>query len=161
MGLFWFIIVGIVGTAALTCVSFTKWRWWVRGLVALAATVIVAIMMAVPSPQQLGPTTRWFDESPFRELLLFALMLLGMAARVLSLAIERRAVATAETRAHVKVDRWEFVYPMLFAVPTFGALLSQVQSDTLTLANVVLAFQTGFFWQTILKREDARLGNGR
>ena len=63
---------------------------------------------------------------------------LGMAARVLSLAIERRGPVTAETFAPVKVDRWEFVYPMLFAVPTFGALLSQVP-ETLTLGNMALA----------------------
>jgi hypothetical protein len=112
-------------------------------------------MMEFPNAPTLGPGAHWVDESPFRELLLFALMLSGMAARVLSLAIERRGAAKDNKLPPVTVDRWEFVYPMLFAVPTFGALLSQVQAETLTLVNVVLAFQTGFFWQTILKRGEA------
>jgi hypothetical protein len=54
------------------------------------------------------------------------------------------------------VDRWDFVYPMLFAVPTFGALLSQIQAQALASTHVVLAFQTGFFFQTILKRGESK-----
>jgi hypothetical protein len=155
VGPFWFITIGIVGTVALAAVSFAKWRWWVRALIALAATALVMSMMAFPNSPSLGPGAHWWNESPLRELLLFALMLSGMAARVLSLAIERRGAAKDGKLPPVTVDRWEFVYPMLFAVPTFGALLSQAQAETLTLVNVVLAFQTGFFWQTILKRAEA------
>ena len=95
-----------------------------------------------------------YDVSPYREFVQFALMLSGMAARVLSTAIERRSV-NGNKLGPIAVDRWEFVYPMLFAVPTFGALLIQDKSGTLELKDAILAFQTGFFWQTILKRDAA------
>jgi hypothetical protein len=38
---------------------------------------------------------------------------------------------------------------------TFGALLTQVGESKLTVAVIVLAFQTGFFWQTIIKQPKA------
>ncbi len=47
-------------------------------------------------------------------------------------------------------DIWEFSYPLFVSVVTFGGLLSQLKDHTLSLANAVLSFQTGFFWQTIL-----------
>ena len=47
-------------------------------------------------------------------------------------------------------DRWEFVYPLLVSVITFGALLGQLEDTVANLPNLILSFQTGFFWQTIL-----------
>jgi hypothetical protein len=86
-------------------------------------------------------------------LILFSLTLVGMVARVLNVAIENRGQEKNKGQGRVvTVDRWDFVYPMLFAVPTFGALLSQTHSETLALTDVISAFQTGFFWQTILKK---------
>src|SRR5262245_10960085 len=132
MGTVWFVFLGIVGTVALTAVSFARWSWWLRGVIALAVTTGVAVaFMTVSAPTTLG-SSRLIDQTPYRELILFALMLVGMAARVLSLAIERRKVTATGPFGPVAVDRWEFVYPMLFAVPTFGALLSQIP-DTLDL----------------------------
>lgn len=153
MPLIWFVVVGVVGTAALFAASFLPWRWWWRALLALAVTVIVAVLLSSSGPVQLG-NEWWFNTSPYRELILFALMLVGMAARVLSLAIEQRK--TENEPAGLRVNRWDFIYPMLFAVPTFGALLSQLNAETMTLPNIVLSFQTGFFWQTILKRAEAK-----
>jgi hypothetical protein len=55
---------------------------------------------------------------------------------------------------------------LLFSVMTFGALLTQVGESRLTVAVIVLAFQAGFFWQTILKqpsepRDEAALGRSK
>jgi hypothetical protein len=51
----------------------------------------------------------------------------------------------------VDLDRWEFVYPNLFAVPTFGALLNQLPSQALSWAVLALAFQNGFFGRLYLR----------
>lgn len=153
MTVVWFVVIGIVGTLALITVSFANWEWWWRIALALAVTIIVTSVIGYSGSVTLGREA-WFDVSPFRELLLFALMLLGMAARVVSLAIESSRAKNKSAKRPI-VSRWDFIYPMLFAVPTFGALLTQVTSETLTTANVVLAFQTGFFWQTILKRSES------
>src|SRR5215468_10060540 len=119
MSLFWFAVISVVGIAFLIAVSFTKWRWWTRSAVALAATILLTILMLAPSPPTLGSEPNWFNRSPVSELVLFALMLLGMVARVLSVAIDHRNSVEARASGQVKLDRWEFVYPMLFAVPTF------------------------------------------
>jgi hypothetical protein len=152
-GLLWFIIVGVVGTVALAAVSFTPLRWWWRSAIALVVTTAIAIMLAPGGPLTLGPEASWWNTSPWRELILLALMVVGMIARVVSVAIEKRGSTKA---AALSVDRWDFVYPMLFAVPTFSALLSQIQAESLALTHVALAFQTGFFFQTILKKGESR-----
>lgn len=146
MAVLWFVVLAIVGWAALLLCSFARWKWWWGALVSMLTVAVVAWVF-VPSLPSLG-AARWFDRSPTREVILFVLMLLGMVARVVSLAIEH---ARARKQARPTMSRWDFVYPMLFAVPTYGALMAQVTTESLSLAQVVLAFETGFFWQTLLK----------
>jgi hypothetical protein len=150
-----FIVVALVGIICIAVANQLRLSWWWRLFVALIlAVVIVVSVYGLIQPRTLGDSQSWRDKlsaTPFRELILFGLLLFGMVARVLSVAIERRGVGEP-----VKIDRWQFVYPMLFAIPTFGGLLSQIQTTNLALADTVLAFQTGFFWQTILKKSEPR-----
>ncbi len=107
----------------------------------------------------------WHDRSPWKEGLLLLTMLVGMAVRSLDEAIEIRRQRIAKLRKQGKLrrkpklllDRWDFSRPFLVSVPTFGGLLSQVGEQTLGWVVVVLAFQTGFFWQTILKKSEPKL----
>ncbi|MCI0559151.1 MAG: hypothetical protein MN733_11695 [Nitrososphaera sp.] len=103
-------------------------------------------------------------ESPYREFLLFLLMLAGMAARYFTHAIEDRRARIAELRSvgdetpvKLRFDIWEFVYPIFVSIITFGALLPQVDGEKLSFANLVVSFQTGFFWQTLLARGEKRM----
>jgi hypothetical protein len=154
VSLAWFIATGLIGIVLFSLLDlFSKQALWLRSLIALlATTALVLLLNWAVTPTTLGPFAIDLDETPFKELILFALMLCGMVCRVLSLAIEKRRAAAGEP-IPLRVDKWEFVHPLLFAVPTFGALLSQVSDDALRLTSLVLAFQTGFFWQTILKGE--------
>jgi len=87
-------------------------------------------------------------------------MVLGMMVRYFAYAIEQRRDRIAELRrtsqadpqVRLQFDLWEFSYPLLFSVVTFGGLLGQVKDGDLTVANVMLSFQSGFFWQTLLKK---------
>ena len=87
-------------------------------------------------------------------------MLLGMAARYFSYLIEQRRDEIQRLRAQnadsrgvkIRFDIWEFSYPLFFSVVTFGSLLTQVGDNGFTVANTVLSFQTGFFWQTLIKK---------
>jgi hypothetical protein len=101
--------------------------------------------------------TAWYQTSPYREIILFVFMVFGMLARVLSAAIEERRsqVRQGNVAPALRLDIWESAYPLLFSVMTFGALLTQVGKNKLTVAVIVLAFQTGFFWQTIIKQPKA------
>ena len=102
----------------------------------------------------------WYEKSPYREVILFGLMLLGMLARSLSIAIEERREKIKRMKENgedspvvsIQLDYWELFYPTLFSVITFGALLSQLSDQSLSIAAIVLSFQTGFFWQTIIKQ---------
>ena len=76
-------------------------------------------------------------------------MLLGMAARTLSLAIEQSR--RGDNIRQLNVDLWDFVYPFLVAFITFGAVMAQVGSSALSLTGLIFAFQNGFFWQTLMK----------
>jgi hypothetical protein len=157
MSIMIFLAVGGVGVIALVAANFTGLRWWWRIGAALIATLIITFAILTDATPTLGSEAAWFNRSPFRELILFVEMVFGMVARVLSVAIEHRNNVEFERRGSVKVDRWDFIYPMLFAVPTFGALLSQAGTEKLDVIIGTLAFQTGFFWQTILKKGDASL----
>jgi hypothetical protein len=157
----WLIIIAAIGLVALLILGRSRLPWWAQGGGSLIVTaVIIGSFYWASEPSALG----WefglaqLNESPLRELILFLVMLLGMMARMLSLAIEQRRTAKAAGRRPnpqlgLKLDRWDFVYPTLFAVPTFCGLLSQLPAQILSWAILALAFQNGFFWQTILKRQ--------
>jgi TctA family transporter len=162
MSILWFVGIAAVGVLCLTLVGLSRLNWWLRGLLTIAVCCVVGLFAKrVGTPTTLGDERLTFVElanlSPIRECLLFVIMLLGMMARMLSLAIEERrtrvkALELDEEKEKLRIDRWEFVYPMLFAVPTFGAIISQLQSEKLSIVATTLAFQNGFFWQTIIKR---------
>lgn len=114
----------------------------------------------------LGPTLltgdAWYERSPWKEGLLLLTMLFGMAARSLDQAIEIRSQRIAKLRAEgrlrrkpkLPLDPWDFSRPFLVALPTFGGLLGQAGEQTMGWVLIVLAFQTGFFWQTVLKKSE-------
>jgi hypothetical protein len=154
MSIIWFISIGIVGLIVLVAASLLKLRWWWQAVLAIVLTGMIASLLNLSEPVHLGGE-RWFNISPFRELMLFAAMLIGMIARVLSVEIEKWRVSGIRTSGP-QVSRWDLVYPMLVSVPTFAALLSQTNTESLTLQALLLSFQNGFFWQTILKREESR-----
>lgn len=152
-----FVSIGCAGFLVIIITGLSGCAWWWRcAAVAVFTGAAVGLVHAVTEPATLGPADWWtaLKTTPFRELILFWLVLLGMMARELSLAIEQREKqgAKAGANSRLKIDKWQFVYPMLFTIPTFGGLLAHIQGDTLTVAEGVLAFQTGFFWQTILGR---------
>jgi hypothetical protein len=157
-GLLVSLLVGIIGTARLS--------WPVKLAIAVAVLIGASIgtfLFFWDTIVTLGGPRLWYESTPYRELLLFLAMVLGMAARYLTRAIEerRRKIQEAATKAQtervpLELDLWEFIYPMLVSVITFGALLHQLDSERLTLANVILSFQTGFFWQTLLSRAEPK-----
>lgn len=129
--------------------------------VLLALVLLVGAGLFIASPTVLSGDP-WFDRSPWKESLLLVTMLIGMAARSLDQAIEIRSQQIAQLRAAGKLrrkprlplDPWDFSRPFLVALPTFGGLLGQIGDQVMGWVLLVLAFQTGFFWQTVLKKSD-------
>jgi hypothetical protein len=153
-----FLAVAVPLGLALATLRRHTWRRWVRGLICASILVLFAFVYFDSVSAELGPPLPWYDNTPVREIILFVVMLLGTVARYITKAIEERRtkiLALRETgkpfeKPGLEWDTWEFSYPLFVSIVTFGALLSQVKEPSLSLASIVLGFQTGFFWQTIL-----------
>ena len=104
---------------------------------------------------------KWYNLSPYRAIILFFIMAIGMIASVLNKAIsehkkkivQTKSAGSKYTRQIFKVDRWDVFQPFLISFLTFSGLLTQVGNQNLNLTTITLAFQTGFFWQTVLKND--------
>jgi hypothetical protein len=159
----WTMVTAAVLLAAVWLVR-RKIPLWLKFLVALMAVILVTLAYyAVREAQSLSEGS-WFEQSPIREVVFFLIMVAGMAAYAVANAIEARRSKLAVwqvggevgARPGIDFDLWEFVYPFLFSVFTFGGLLGQIGDDGLSVATVVIAFQTGFFWQTVFDKVRVR-----
>lgn len=154
-----FIIYGVLFSAIVWVLQRRGWKVWLRAALILffASFLFIADYMT-EGAETLGSHERWYTDSPGRETVLFVFMLFGMIVRYFTKAIEDRRGKISEMKKkgerfrkpRLEFDVWEFSYPLMISVITFGALLSQIGEAAPTLSNMTLSFQTGFFWQTIL-----------
>lgn len=155
------LILGVIASCILWVVQRRNWTIIARS----AAGLFFVVMFALASYFHLGGIylggdTPWYDQTPFREMALYIVMLVGMFARTISRAIEVRTERSKQLskqgmppdKPALDIDWWDLAYPFFFSVITFGTLISQVEQKRLSLIILVLAFQTGFFWQTVLKK---------
>jgi hypothetical protein len=106
-------------------------------------------------PQTLGsPTESIFTQ--FSYVFAFISMLFGMAASYFNkLITERRSKIEALrkngnfTKPTIEFDVWDFVQPFFASIITFGAVVARTKDVDLW-TTLLVGFQTGFFWQTIL-----------
>ncbi|HTQ78461.1 MAG TPA: hypothetical protein VMM92_00580 [Thermoanaerobaculia bacterium] len=157
-----FLIGAALGLLLISVEIAPRHRWLAAGLVffVLVASTIVAV--AKGQTQFLGNESEpWYNTSPWKELVLLFLTLLGMAARSLDEAIAERHRQIEQLqkdgkrrKPRLRIDPWEFSRPFLVSVATFGGLLSQIGTEHLTIVSLTLAFQTGFFWQTLLRKHE-------
>jgi cell division protein FtsW (lipid II flippase) len=164
MDLFTFLISGTLLSLTIWVVQRRQWKNWVRLLFVIVLFLASAVCFYLQSgPATLG-TERWYETSPYLEILFFILMLMGMAARYFTKVIEvrREEISKLQKRSRsvvkpkLEFDIWEFSYPLFISVVTFGALLTQIKEQTFSAGNAVLSFQTGFFWQTILTAKQGK-----
>jgi hypothetical protein len=132
---------------------------WTAILILAAPSLWFLWYMISPGPHYLGSGT-WYHYPPWKYIILYLLMIAGMLARAVSQAIEarRRVLETPQAtgvialhKSPLSLDVWELVYPLLFSFITFGVLLTQVRSQLMSLEVSLIAFQNGFFWQTLLR----------
>jgi len=158
-----FLLVGFLGTCLVWTFEHFRRRWYaLLAIVVVAASVVIIASISMSALTLLGAES-WYDRQPWEDVVLFVMMILGMAARYVTKEIEDRRRRIDELRRAgdpskpgLQFDSWEFAYPLFFSVVTFGALLGQLQNSAISLANMILSFQTGFFWQTLLKRNYER-----
>jgi len=159
MSVLTFVVLGVLLSALIWLLQRRQWKAWIRFLWAAGIFLCLALVIYPQAgPVTLGTEHRWYQTSPLVEGWFFLLMLAGMGARYVTKAIEVRREKIAELskqdapfdKPGLEFDVWEFSYPLLVSVVTYGALLTQLKDHTLTAGNAILSFQTGFFWQTLL-----------
>jgi len=77
----------------------------------------------------------------------FAAMLVGMAANAAFDAIGKRKEGTPPV-----FDPWSFLQPALVAPMVFLGVRGVLKDSAFTLEAILLAFQNGFFWQTVFEK---------
>jgi hypothetical protein len=144
---YWGVAVALIVSSVFS--GFSKKIKTLLGIIA----AIFCLLSFLSWPVFLG-SEAWFDRSPWKQLLLFLLMIAGMVCRTVSQAIELRREIPASTRAGapLSIDKWDLVYPFLVSFLTFGAIMAQIGSQIISLPALVFAFQNGFFWQTLIGR---------
>jgi hypothetical protein len=164
MNLVTFFASGTLVTLAIWFVQRRSWQLWIRVvclLVTLAALLLFLYFQAGFSTLTLGGEEKWHNTSPYVEILFFLFMLAGMGARYITKAIEVRREKIAELKRQggtfanpkIEFDLWEFSYPLFISIITYGILASQIKDHSFSIANATLSFQTGFFWQTLLAKQ--------
>jgi hypothetical protein len=158
MNIVLYFVVGTTLSLIVWCIQRPRWSILLKVLCCTTLLAFTGIFVFLESaPKTLGKE-EWYTIGPYPDLSFFVLMLIGMAARYFTKAIEvrREKIAALErageafTKPGIAFDLWEFSYPLFVSVVTFGALLTQVKGNGLSLENIILSFQTGFFWQTLL-----------
>lgn len=166
-----FIIIGCVFTAILFFIqrllqsqqqnraNRNKFIYWP---ILILLLVSFGLILYTTKSGQFLDQQRWYNKSPYFQIMLFIFMVMGMFSQYFYNAIleRRRKIAKQNEnnrtrkrkKPRIEFDIWEFSLPMFISVITFGSLLSQIEDERLTISNVILSYQTGFFWQTILKR---------
>jgi hypothetical protein len=155
-----FLIVGVFVAIALWVLQRRKIGPRVKILLAIVSTVGLVGLLAILAEGNFLGATAWYDRSPYKEICFLLFMLVGMVVRYLASAIEERRATIKEfekngqrdAKVKLRFDAWEFSYPLLFSVVTFGGLLTQIKDGNISAANLILSFQNGFFWQSLLKK---------
>jgi hypothetical protein len=139
------------------CLGQIHWLTWLRfTYVLFSSAVFVFFVLFWQDESHLGANNRWQCE-PWKTLIMFAVMMVGMVASVYNAAIDERRLKRAtlvaagkDNKIPLQIDRWDIVQPMFYSLITFSALNAQVGANEFTTATVALSFQTGFLWHSVI-----------
>jgi len=81
---------------------------------------------------------------PWQDLGMFFSMLVGMASKYLFDVIGEK------NRRRIAFNKWQFLKPFLVSPIIFGTILTQVPEKMPVFTLLILSYQNGFFWHTLL-----------
>ena len=97
----------------------------------------------------------WYEKSPWKHLILFVSMCLGIATNVLYDYLSdrlkaREAIEAGKMKTKMPLFMWEkIVLPFTISFLIFGFALEKFGNENMSLMLVTGSYQNGFFWQTI------------
>lgn len=101
---------------------------------------------------------QWFEIGPWKHVILFVCMLLGMATNFFYDYIQGRIKAkeakeSGEEMVIMPRFMWEkLVLPFIISVLLFGYFWGEYGQGNMNLPVIFACYQNGFFWQTILMK---------
>ncbi|MCI0697824.1 CHAT domain-containing protein [candidate division KSB1 bacterium] len=149
-----YIILFVTGVMATLVVS-SKWserKQYVFIFVGLLSGLILTLGITIVTEIDKGVWKGWFSflgEIPWFEIGLYFSMVAGMAAKYIydQIGINRKIV----------FKKWQFFRPILISPIVFGAIYGNLDPKTSKLLLLIFSFQNGFFWHTLLNRENDRI----
>ncbi len=125
------------------------------------ANILASLIQLLAAPQLLGESP--YDGIGWGTAISFGSMLIGMMSSYLNKLInERRETIEARrktgdnTKPALDFDVWDFIQPYLVSLITFSFIVTRVDKNDL-INDLILGFETGFFWQTILAHKKRSL----
>jgi divalent metal cation (Fe/Co/Zn/Cd) transporter len=127
--------------------------WRLLGVALIVGTASILIMAATVTVR--AGEVEWYQQVPYKQLIALVVMIAGMAAKYFFDLIEarRRRKSAGDSRARLRFDRWDFAQPFLVSLIVFGSFWSGHGDDVLSLNWLIMSFQNGFFWQTLLGKQ--------
>lgn len=101
---------------------------------------------------------QWFEIGPWKHIILFVCMILGMATNYLYDYIQARikvkeAKESGEEKVIMPRFMWEkLVLPFIISVLLFGYFWGEFGQGNMNLPVIFACYQNGFFWQTIFMK---------
>lgn len=106
------------------------------------------------TPPVRGEGEDWYQIAPWKHLILFLVMFLGMITNYLFEFIQTR-IKAKESKGKIKLPQfiWEkMVLPLVVAGILFSYFWGQHSGEAMGLTVIFISYQNGFFWQTILEK---------
>lgn len=153
---------GIAGAGALLlAVAASRLPRWgkIAALVVLVATlgVLGSILLSRPITRNAEVEEGWYREAPWKHLLLFAAMLLGMVSNTLFDYLNARVRARKAGKRSMPKLLWEeMLMPVVIAGLVFGYFWGKHGGEEMSLAMFLVSYQNGFFWQSVLEKVRSR-----
>lgn len=153
----------LTGLAALLlAASASRLPRWGK-IVALALLIIVfgllgMILLSRPITRNVEPEEAgWYTETPWKHLLLFGAMLLGMVSNTLFDYLNARVRARKAGKRSMPKLLWEeMLMPIVIAGLVFGYFWGKHGEEEMSLASFLVSYQNGFFWQSVLEKVRSR-----
>ncbi|MBN2090701.1 hypothetical protein JW964_13905 [candidate division KSB1 bacterium] len=89
-----------------------------------------------------------FSQIPWLEIALYFIMILGMAGKYFF-----DLIGTTK-KNKIIINKWQLIKPLFISPLVFGTIYASIESITSIVLLVIFAFQNGFFWQTVLNKND-------
>jgi len=122
-------------------------------LLLLAVLVSIAFLIWAGPPVR-SPDQSWYEIAPWRQILLITTTLFGMVSNYLLEYFQAR-IKAKESKGKVKMPKfvWEKIaLPFIIAILVFGYFWEQHGKEPMNFAIMLISFQNGFFWQTVLEK---------